>query len=142
MKPAAPNADDAFTRGNVLSDRCPSRKVLTHVTSRWGMLALVALEDGHSHRFSELRRTIKGISEKMLTETLQHLERDGFVLRTAFPVVPPHVEYSLTSMGKEITSHVVTLVEYIEEKIFDILDAQASYEAEKAADCAPTNNVP
>ena len=135
MKPASPNTDAAFTRGNVLSDRCPSRKVLTHVTSRWGMLVLVALKDGHDHRFSDLRRAIKGISEKMLVETLQHLESDGFVLRTAFPVVPPHVEYSLTPMGIEIAGHVVTLVDYIEDKIFDILDAQANYQAEKAAEC-------
>lgn len=135
MKPASPNTDAAFTRGDVLSDRCPSRKVLTHVTSRWGMLALVALKDGQSYRFSDLRRTMKGISEKMLTETLQHLERDGFVLRTAFPVVPPRVEYRLTPMGKEITRHVVTLVAYIEDKIFDILDAQANHEAKKAGEC-------
>lgn len=137
MKPASPNMDAASTRGDVLSDRCPSRKVLTHVTSRWGMLLLVALKDGQNHRFSDLRRMIKGISEKMLMETLQHLESDGFVLRTAFPVVPPHVEYSLTPMGMEIAGRVVTLVDYIEDKIFDILDAQANYQAERPSDALP-----
>jgi len=133
MKPASPIIDADFSRGSVLSDRCPSRKVLTHVTSRWGILLLVALKDGQNHRFSDLRRTIKGISEKMLVASLQHLESDGFVLRTPFPVTPPHVEYSLTPMGMEIASHVVTLVDYIEGRIFDILDAQENYRAEKAS---------
>jgi len=99
------------------------------------MLVLVALKDGQKHRFSDLRRTIKGVSEKMLAEALQQLESDGFVLRTALPVVPPHVEYSLTPMGIEITGHVVTLVDYIEDRIFDILDAQANYQTAKGAEC-------
>ena len=135
MKPASPSTDAAFTRGDVLSDRCPSRKVLTHVTSRWGLLVLVALKDGRDHRFSGLRRAIKGVSEKMLAKTLQHLESDGFVRRTAFPVVPPHVEYKLTPMGMEIAGHVATLVDYVESKIFDVLDAQANYQAAKAPEC-------
>lgn len=124
-----------LTRGDVLSQRCPSRQVLTHVTNRWGILALVALKDGREHRFSDLRRIIKGISEKMLAETLQHLESDGFVLRRSFPVVPPHVEYSLTQMGKEIASHAVALVEYIEDRIFDIIDAQAKYQSDREPEC-------
>ncbi len=86
-------------RGELLSAGCPSRDVLKHVTSQWGVLVLIVLEGG-THRFSELRRKIGGVSERMLAQALQLLEADGFVLRRAYPVVPPHVEYSLTPLAK------------------------------------------
>ncbi|NLQ17131.1 winged helix-turn-helix transcriptional regulator [Marinomonas sp. M1K-6] len=108
-------------RGNVFSDKCPSRNVLNHVTSRWGVLVLLALRDGQTHRFSELRRTINGVSEKMLAQTLQALEQDRFVLRTAYPVVPPHVEYSLTALGAEVAVRVASLADWIEDNMADIL---------------------
>ena len=73
---------------NVNVADCPSRAILDHVTSRWGVLLLAELLDG-THRFSELRRAVGGISEKMLAQTLQTLERDGFVHRHAHPVIPP-----------------------------------------------------
>lgn len=113
-----------FERGDVFSDKCPSRAVLKHVTSRWGVLVLLALKSGETHRFSELRRTINGVSEKMLAQTLQVLEQDGFVLRVSYPVVPPHVEYSLTELGKQVAEHVVGLADWIEDNIHDILEAQ------------------
>lgn len=115
-----------FTRGDVFSDKCPSRAVLNHVTSRWGVLVLVALKDGQTHRFSELRRTITGISEKMLAQTLQTLAQDGFVLRTAYPVVPPHVEYSLTPLGMDVSDRVAELVGWVEDNINHILSLQAA----------------
>jgi len=110
-------------RGNVFAEQCPSREVLKHITSRWGVLVLVALLDG-THRFSDLRRKIGGVSEKMLAQTLQWLESDGFVLRQAYPVVPPHVEYSLTPMGQEVGQRVEGLADWIENNLGDILDAQ------------------
>jgi DNA-binding HxlR family transcriptional regulator len=116
----------SFDRGDVFSNKCPSREVLSHVTSRWGVLILVALKDGQTHRFSELRRTINGVSEKMLAQTLKHLELDGFVLRTSFPVVPPHVEYSLTEMGLEVSAHVAGLSDWIENNIVEILSRRKS----------------
>lgn len=103
-------------RGNLFVEKCPSRQILTHVTSRWGVLILVALLEG-THRFSELRRRIGGVSERMLSQTLQWLEADGFVLRTAYPVVPPHVEYSLTPLGREISEQVRQLTDWIEENL-------------------------
>ncbi|REG83858.1 winged helix-turn-helix transcriptional regulator [Marinomonas pollencensis] len=115
-----------FDRGNVFSDQCPSRDVLKHVTSRWAVLVLLALKEGKTQRFSELRRTINGVSEKMLAQTLQVLEQDGFVLRVSYPVVPPHVEYSLTDTGKQVSEHVVGLADWIESNITDILASQAS----------------
>ena len=114
---------ERLTRGDVFTDQCPSRAILTHVTSRWGVLVLVALLSG-THRFSELRRKIVGISEKMLAQTLQTLEGDGFVVRISYPVVPPHVEYNLTPMGQEIGKRVEGLADWIELNLAEILAAQ------------------
>ncbi len=100
-------------RGNLLAEHCPSREVLKHVTSRWGVLVLIVLEGG-TLRFSELRRRIGGVSERMLAQTLQWLEGDGLVLRVAHDVVPPHVDYSLTPLGREAASHVRQLADWIE----------------------------
>ncbi|RDE10658.1 winged helix-turn-helix transcriptional regulator [Pelagibacterium lacus] len=99
--------------GELLSADCPSRGVLKHVTSQWGVLVLIALQGG-THRFSELRRRIGGVSERMLAQTLQVLEADGFVARRAYPVVPPHVEYSLTPLGEEVAEKVRVLADWIE----------------------------
>ena len=118
----------AMDRGMVFSDQCPSRDVLRHVTSRWGALTLLALLGG-TQRFSDLRRRIKGISEKMLAETLQAQEADGFVQRFAHPVVPPHVDYALTPMGREIAQRVEGMTDWIEGNLPRILAAQAEHKA-------------
>ncbi|WP_072432251.1 MULTISPECIES: helix-turn-helix domain-containing protein [unclassified Pseudomonas] len=110
----------AVRRGDVLSADCPSREVLKHMTSRWGVLVLVILLSG-MHRFSELRRKIGGVSEKMLSQTLQELEADGLVNRKSLPVVPPHVEYRLTPLGREAAEHLEVMVNWIEEKIPQIM---------------------
>ena len=107
---------EQMRNGNLFAEKCPSREVLKHVTSRWGVLVLVALQEG-THRFSDLRRKIGGVSEKMLAQTLQWLEGDGFVLRTAYPVVPPHVEYDLTPLGEEVARQVAGLANWIEENL-------------------------
>ncbi|WP_196257943.1 winged helix-turn-helix transcriptional regulator [Pelagibacterium limicola] len=104
---------EALERGHLFAEACPSREVLKHVTSRWGVLVLIALLTG-THRFSALRRKIGGVSERMLAQTLQWLEDDGFVLRVSHPVVPPHVEYSLTPMGQEVAEQVRGLADWIE----------------------------
>jgi DNA-binding HxlR family transcriptional regulator len=93
------------------------------VTSRWGVLALVALLQG-MHRFGELRRKIGGVSERMLAQTLQRLEADGFVKRTSYPVVPPHVEYELTPLGTEVAERVGSLADWIESNYERITAAQ------------------
>jgi DNA-binding HxlR family transcriptional regulator len=107
---------EGWQRGNVLAADCPSRPLLAHVTSRWGTLVMIVLLTG-TFRFSDLRRRIPGISERMLAQTLQQLEADGFVLRTAFQVVPPHVEYSLTAPGQEAAAHVAALANWIEDNL-------------------------
>lgn len=121
-----------FARASVLAHNCPSRDVLNHVVSRWGVLVLLALRDGQCHRFSELRRKIGGVSEKMLAQTLQLLEGDGFVLRTVYPVVPPHVEYQLTEPGGEVAQHVAGLASWIESNLPQIFAARESYRKGKA----------
>jgi len=119
---SADNLASRLRRGDLFSAKCPSREVLRHVTSRWGVLVLVALLD-ETHRFSELRRKIGGVSERMLAQTLQWLEGDGLVLRKAYPVVPPHVEYSLTPLGHEVGKKVEALADWIEFNLPAILDA-------------------
>lgn len=118
---------DAMRRGNVLSPDCPSRGVLDHVTSRWGVLVLISLESG-THRFSALRRLVGGVSERMLAQTLKQLEKDGLVLRRVLDVVPPHVEYSLTPMGEEAAVLVRMLTNWIEGNIGQILETRATYQ--------------
>ncbi|TDD81274.1 transcriptional regulator [Saccharopolyspora karakumensis] len=112
---------------NVNAATCPSRSVLEHITSRWGVLVLAALlEDGR--RFSELRRIIGGVSEKMLAQTLQTLERDGFVHREAHPVIPPRVDYSLTEVGEQAARLVSGLARWSEAHVPDVLASREEYD--------------
>ncbi len=108
---------------DVMAERCPSRAVLNDVTSRWGVLVLLGLREGRQ-RFSELRRLIGGVSEKMLAQTLQRLEADGFIERIAYPVVPPHVEYQLSPLGAGIARRIAALTRWIEARLPEILEAR------------------
>lgn len=121
---------EKLRRGDVLIKECPSRGILQDVTGRWGILVLLSLLDG-TYRFSQLRKKITGVSEKMLAQTLQALEADGFVLRIAYPIIPPHVEYQLTDNGIEIAKHLETLVDWIEVNLGDILKSKTQYIANK-----------
>lgn len=109
-----------WTEG-VLPSKCPSRVVLDHVTSTWGVLVLVALSQG-TLRWSELRRVVEGISEKMLAQTLRTLEQDGIVHREAAPTIPPRVDYSLTDRGRELTALLLPLVGWADANAAAILD--------------------
>ncbi|MFS2007909.1 winged helix-turn-helix transcriptional regulator [Duganella sp. CT11-25] len=110
-------------RAQVMVADCPSRLVLGHITSRWGVLVLVMLLE-RTHRFSELRRAVGGVSEKMLAQTLDALAYDGLVLRVAHQVVPPHVEYSLTPLGREAAERLEVLVDWIQDNFPLIKQAQ------------------
>src|SRR3982751_320386 len=112
---------ERLARGDLMAAACPSREVLKHVTSRWGVLVLLALQGG-THRFSELRRAIGGVSERMLAQTLRWLGGDGLVARVAYEVVPPHVEYSLTPLGREAAERVRALADWIEVSLPRIAD--------------------
>ncbi|MFF9811279.1 winged helix-turn-helix transcriptional regulator [Streptomyces coeruleorubidus] len=116
---------------------CPNRLVLEHVTSRWGVLVLIELLD-RPYRFSELRRAIsgyggRGVSEKMLTQTLQTLERDGLVHRDAKPVIPPRVDYSLTGLGREAAEQVRALSQWTDRRLDDVEKARRAYDEARAA---------
>ena len=104
---------ERIRHGNVLAKACPSRKRLQHLTSRWAVLILVVLLNG-TQRFSQLRRMIEGVSERMLAQTLQQLETDGIVRRRVFQTVPPQVDYTLTPLGREAALKVMALVDWIE----------------------------
>ncbi|MER7999505.1 MULTISPECIES: winged helix-turn-helix transcriptional regulator [unclassified Streptomyces] len=112
---------------DVNQSMCPSRQVLEHVTSRWGVLVLAALLE-RSYRFSELRRTVGGVSEKMLAQTLRTLERDGFVRRDAQAVIPPRVDYSLTELGREAGEQVWGLARWVERRMDEVSEARRGYD--------------
>jgi DNA-binding HxlR family transcriptional regulator len=113
---------DAFARA------CPSRETLEHVTGRWGSLTVGALRDGPC-RFNELRRKVDGVSEKMLSQTLHALERDGIVNREAQPTNPPRVDYELTPLGVEVADRLVSLIAFLEGSMPQVLTARATYDA-------------
>ncbi|WP_431038229.1 winged helix-turn-helix transcriptional regulator [Streptomyces sp. P6-2-1] len=119
---AVPAEGDAF-RGD-----CPGRTVLDHVTSRWGVLILASLRAGPL-RFYELRDRIGGISEKMLSQNLRVLGRDGLVDREVEPVVPPKVSYALTPLGAELAVPLQSLVDWIATRTPDIVTAQRCHDA-------------
>ncbi|MGW8329595.1 winged helix-turn-helix transcriptional regulator [Streptomyces sp. NPDC055897] len=126
---------DRVRREEVREAMCPHRLVLEHVTSRWGVLVLDALLD-RSYRFSELRREIgkvSTVSEKMLAQTLQTLERDGFVDRDAKPVIPPRVDYSVTPLGREAAEQVRALARWTDVRMDDVQRARAAYDAARAS---------
>lgn len=111
---------ERIARGHLFEVGCPSREVMRHVTSSWGVLVLIALQSG-THRFSSLRRKVNGVSERMLAQTLRWLERDNLVERRSFPVVPPHVEYTLTPLGREAAEKVAALADWVEERLPQLL---------------------
>jgi DNA-binding HxlR family transcriptional regulator len=113
------------TVGNCDVAACTSRAVLVHLAGKWAALIMRTLSRGE-RRYSEIRAVIEGISEKMLAQTLRDLENDGLVLRTSFPVVPPHVVYNLTPLGEECARHVATLVGWIEDHVIDFQTARGT----------------
>ncbi|GAB3576898.1 helix-turn-helix domain-containing protein [Amycolatopsis endophytica] len=117
---------------DVFARACASRGVLEHVTGRWGTLALAALAEG-PFRFNALRRKVDGVSEKMLAQTLQALERDGFVHREAEPTIPPRVEYSLTALGAEVAGRLRELIELVEGRVQEVEAARRAYDEAKSA---------
>ncbi|MFB8268564.1 winged helix-turn-helix transcriptional regulator [Streptomyces sp. NPDC055955] len=116
---------------DVFSRQCPSRGTLEHVTGRWGALTLGALHEG-SFRFNELRRRVDGVSEKMLSQTLHALERDGLVHREAQPTNPPRVDYELTPLGREISERLLALIQFVEGRMDDVLASRCRYDADGA----------
>ncbi|MBV2363989.1 winged helix-turn-helix transcriptional regulator [Streptomonospora nanhaiensis] len=125
---APPTGDPEF---DVFARACPSRPVLEHLTGRWGVLVLTGLH-ARPARFNALRRRIDGVSEKMLAQTLQALERDGFVHREVHAVMPPRVEYSLTDLGRTTAEKLLDLIDHLEGHMPAVLAAQRRYDDDHA----------
>ncbi len=118
--------------GDAFNSDCPVRTVLGHVAGRWGVLVLASLDDGRL-RFFELRDRIGGISEKMLSQTLRTLVRDGLIERTVEHSSPPKVSYHLTQLGDDLTEPLLHLLERIRLRTADVIDAQRAHDQQIAA---------
>lgn len=113
------------------NSQCPSRQVLDRIGDRWSVLILVALSHGPM-RYTELSRRIDGVSQKMLTQTLRGLERDGMVARTVHPVIPPRVDYELTDLGRTLRRPITALEAWAIDHMDDVVAARATYDASAA----------
>ncbi|MEC3919694.1 winged helix-turn-helix transcriptional regulator [Nocardia sp. CDC160] len=129
QRPDQAFAVDPTLEADVFARNCASRPVLQDVASRWGVLALAALREG-PYRFSALRRRVDGISERMLSQTLQTLERDGMINREVQQSIPPVVEYTLTDLGAQVADKLIGLIEILESNIDAITAAQEAYHRE------------
>lgn len=118
---------DARPLWNVYKASCPTRQVLNCISDKWAVLVMGCLLE-RGRRTGELRRDIEGISQKMLTQTLRALERDGLVERKVFPSVPPRVEYSLTPLGRSLGTIVDQLRRWSELHVTDVLQAQELFD--------------
>ena len=126
----------AACQWNVMSASCPTRQVLGRVANKWTMLVISALSDEDVLRFSELRRRVEGVTQKVLTQTLRGLERDGLVERTVYPTVPVTVEYRLTPLGKSLASAVSVIKAWAYANIEELERARERYDEIAASQIA------
>lgn len=124
---------DAYAR------HCPSRTVLELLSDKWTLLVIGKLADG-PRRFGELRRSIDGVTQKMLTQTLRSLERDGLLTRTVFDTAPPSVEYELTDLGASTTTLLDEIRQWSETHVLRVLASRDRYD--KLATAAPARGLP
>lgn len=115
-------------RCDVYAKNCPSRMILDRISNKWSMLILNRLRE-EKVRFNQLRREIDGISQKVLSQTLKNLERDGLIHREAFPTVPVTVEYSITDLGRTLSDTVHILTHWAEKHYDRVIQAQQAYDA-------------
>jgi DNA-binding HxlR family transcriptional regulator len=126
-RPAEDAPTDAFV-ADVFATGCTSRATLEDVAGKWGILALLALDES-DFRFNALRRRVEGVSEKMLSQTLQTLERDGMVVREVRSTIPPRVDYSLTPLGSRVAAHLRGLADLLEASVPDVEAARSVFDA-------------
>jgi len=118
---------------NVFDPHCGSREVLGLIADKWSMLTIYALADGVK-RYNELQRLIGGISQKMLTQTLRSLERDGIVERKIYPVIPPKVEYSLTPLGQTLLESLSAICRWSEAHLAEVQAARQAHDTREIQD--------
>ncbi|WP_091471013.1 winged helix-turn-helix transcriptional regulator [Paenarthrobacter nitroguajacolicus] len=128
METTSVDADD----DNLYVKGCPSRRLLDRIGDRWTVLVVGALSNGPL-RFSAIRRTVEGVSQKMLTQTLRGLERDGLVVRTVYPEAPPHVEYELTTAGRTLQEPLKALERWSIEHFGQVAASWERYDAGQIA---------
>jgi DNA-binding HxlR family transcriptional regulator len=120
---------------NAYAAECPTRQILDRVGDKWAVLILLLVRD-EPMRFNALRRTIEGISQKMLSQVLKSLERDGLIKRRVFPTVPVTVEYSITPLGQTLATAVDPLRDWAEQNLKEVMAAQRRYDAQRSAKAA------
>ena len=116
------------SRPKLRANECPIREILDRIGDKWSVLVVGLLGDG-PRRFSELRRSIDGISQRMLTLTLRGLERDGLVTRTVYPTIPPRVDYELTRLGATLIEPIMALASWARAHRPAIVEARERYDA-------------
>ena len=112
---------------DVFNSNCPTRQVLDRIADKWTVLVIRRLSDG-TLRFAQLRRAVDGISQKVLTNTLRGLERDGIVTRRIYASVPPRVEYTLTDLGRSLSDLVERICDWAEGNMESVQKARAAYD--------------
>jgi DNA-binding HxlR family transcriptional regulator len=115
------------------AERCPIRDVLERMGDRWSMLVLLTLQDNGTLRFTALKAQIEDVSQRMLAQTLRRLEQDGLVLRTAYPTIPPRVDYSLTPLGQSFLKPLRELLKWAQGHHEQVRAAREAYVAPQAA---------
>ena len=120
---------------NAYAAACPTRQILDRIGDKWAVLILILIRD-EPMRFNALRRAIEGISQKMLSQVLKSLERDGLIKRRVFATVPVTVEYSITPLGQTLAAAVDPLRDWAEENLKEVLAAQRRYDAQRSAKAA------
>ena len=113
---------------NVYSPLCPTRKVLDLIADKWTVLVMGLLKQG-PHRFSAILRRVEGVSQKMLTQTLRDMERNGLITRTIYAEVPPRVEYQLSPLGQTLTEPLSAMTRWAETNICAVMVAQQEFDA-------------
>ena len=122
----------ANTKPNAYAANCPTRQILDRVGDKWAVLILLLVRD-EPMRFNALRRAIEGISQKMLSQVLKSLERDGLIKRRVIATVPVTVEYSITPLGTTLSKAVDALRDWAENNLKEVLNAQRRYDAQRNA---------
>ncbi len=117
-------------RGNAFDANCPTRQLLDRIADKWSVLVLLILGDGDM-RFGGLKRRIEGISQKMLSQTLRSLERDGLVTREVTPTMPVMVTYSITPLGRELLSALRSMIDWAETSMVKVVAAQRVYDGSR-----------
>jgi DNA-binding HxlR family transcriptional regulator len=120
--------DSPNYKANVLNDTCPSREVIAMIADKWSMLILWVLIEEGTLRYGQLQREVKGISQKMLTQTLRELERNGLVKRTVYEVVPPQVEYELTELGQSLKTILAGVCGWAQKNLGKVMEARSQYD--------------